>query len=1007
MIRIDFDVTPDPNDSIPPQPAPRVGRPIFGDYQVEGELGRGGMGVVFRARQKGLNRLVALKMLTGHYGPDEIARFRAEAETAAGLHHTNIVQIYEVGEDEGAPFFSMEYIESGSLADKLRGAKLSPRETAQLLISVARALHFAHQNGVVHRDMKPANVLLDPDGVPKVTDFGIAKRLTGDTSLTLTGAVIGTPTYMAPEQAKGSSRNVGPAADIYSLGAILYEMLAGRPPFLPEDSETALAVRVITEDPVSPAWHRPGIPRDLETICLKCLEKEPRDRYSSAAAFAEDLRRYLEDESIVARPPTTAVRTVKWIRRHPWRSVAALALVLGLVAAGQRLWDWEFYQRPHIEYAALVDFVHGGLEPVARITKEQAAHSAASLRLTRRGRRGPITLVEVVNARGHPAVLRRIFLPEAIPIYIEGLVGAQPNSEKAPESATVEFSYDGGSATKATARALNGNVLWRMLYDRDAGADPHTGRAHFVNVRGFDAAQPNGASHMEFERDNAGRDVRIEFFNGAGQPMPNGEGVYGYKLQRDGAGRIIHLTNIDGAGKPMPNRGGVTACSFVWDTNSHRTRVEVRDAAGQPAVVKGVAVAITEYDAAGNAARIKLLGADGQLARTDRNQDWVVQEIARNSLGEVTGRKFFKLAAGDQLEVLSEWTISYDEFGHFSEIKTTGASNSHFALRHDERGNLTEETSLDAEGHPVLGEKGYATKRVTYKFDPRAGTSWEETYFDTTGGKSYGKSGYHRFVVEFGPTGVLRRQAMEDLDASRVHYHRNVIEPEYDSQGRQRRNVMRWENEKGELDLEAGLPYAALEQNFDDNGRVFLLWELGCPSRAGAYAFKTETEWHRTGATKRITRQACDAERKPVPFISTGQGARIEEEHDEADQRERIYETGFEESRVGFNTRETKFSGGALQSVTHKRSDRTLLEAVEVFITGVFPQQSKASELKAGDQLLAANGKPVRSAHDWVFNDFPGGWIEVVRDGKTIRVEGFSSGSVGISLEDRAPPARK
>ena len=277
-----------------------MGRPIFGDYQVEGELGRGGMGVVFRARQKKLNRLVALKMLTGHYGADELTRFLAEAETAASLHHTNIVQIYEVGEDKGAPFFSMEYVESGSLADRLRTGMMPPREAAQLLISVARALHFAHQNGVVHRDMKPANVLLDPDGVPKVTDFGIAKRLKSDTSLTLSGAVIGTPTYMAPEQAKGTSRDVGAAADVYALGAILYEMLSGRPPFLPEDSETAVTVRVITEDPVSPAFYRPGIPRDLETICMKCLEKEPRDRYASAAAFAEDLRRFLDDESILA-----------------------------------------------------------------------------------------------------------------------------------------------------------------------------------------------------------------------------------------------------------------------------------------------------------------------------------------------------------------------------------------------------------------------------------------------------------------------------------------------------------------------------------------------------------------------------------------------------------------------------------------------------------------------------------------------------------------------------------
>lgn len=243
-------------------------------------------------------------MLTGHYGPDELKRFLAEAETAAGLHHANIVHIYEVGENEGMPFFAMEFVEGGTLADRLRkSGPPPPREAATLMVSVARALHFAHQNGVVHRDMKPGNVLIDRDGVPKVADFGIAKRLSDESALTLSGAVIGTPAYMAPEQAKGASRHVGPAADVYALGAMFYEMLTGRPPFLPEDSEMAITMRVVSEDPVSPAYHCPQIPRDLETICMKCLENEPRDRYNSAAALAEDLRRYLNDEPILARPP--------------------------------------------------------------------------------------------------------------------------------------------------------------------------------------------------------------------------------------------------------------------------------------------------------------------------------------------------------------------------------------------------------------------------------------------------------------------------------------------------------------------------------------------------------------------------------------------------------------------------------------------------------------------------------------------------------------------------------
>ena len=308
---------------------PRKPLKEFGDYEIEGELGRGGMGIVYLAKQKNLNRRVVLKMLTGHYGPDELRRFLEEAETAAGLSHTNIAHIYEVGEHDGTPFFSMEYVDGGTLADSLRKEPPPPRDAAELLISIARALHHAHENGVVHRDMKPANVLLAVEGVPKVADFGIAKRLNNDSQLTRTGAVIGTPTYMAPEQAKGNSRHVGPPADVYSLGAILYEMLAGRSPFLPEDSETAVTLRVLTEEPVSPAWHRPEIPRDLETICMKCLQKEPRHRYPTAKALADDLRRYLNDESIHAKPPNSVISSIKWVRRNPWKSVATtIALLL-------------------------------------------------------------------------------------------------------------------------------------------------------------------------------------------------------------------------------------------------------------------------------------------------------------------------------------------------------------------------------------------------------------------------------------------------------------------------------------------------------------------------------------------------------------------------------------------------------------------------------------------------------------------------------------------------------
>ena len=990
---------PDPRHPVPPAPKTFVAGRVVGDYEIIDELGRGGMGVVYRARQITLNRVVGLKMLTGHYGPDELTRFLAEAETAAGLHHTNIIQIYEVGEFDGAPFYSMEYVESGSLADRLRNGPMDDREAARLLISVARALHFAHRNEIVHRDMKPANVLLDPEGVPKVADFGIAKRLTANTALTLSGAVIGTPTYMAPEQAKGTSREVGARADVYSLGAILYEMLAGRPPFLPDETETALSVRVITEDPVSPAFYRPGVPRDLETICMKCLEKEPRDRYESAAAFAEDLRRYLDDESIVARPPTTVVRTVKWIRRNPWRFVAATVLVLGLAWGAHSLWQWEFYERPRLEYASAVDFINGSLEPVGTLDAKELSRTPIYLRLTRSGRSGSIALAEVLNSRGYPAVLRPVHNIDPIPTYMEGLMGAQPNSEKTPESTKVEFLHSEGKLAEVRARDRNGSVVWRMVYDREvAEAAPGVVGARYVNIQGFNAASRSAATNLRIQRDTQGRDVKIAFFNAIGEATPNGEGVYGYQAERNQAGRTTLLTNLDREGKPMANRAGLTALAFTWDGDSRVTKVEVRDGDGRPALSNGVAASTIEYDAAGNAIRQTRLGADGKLARPQG--DWALQEIARNERGEVVGRKYFKGEAGDATTLFSEWTIAYDEFGHPADIRTAGATNWRTAFRRDARGNVVEETYLDAEGRPVTSEAGYAIKKRAYEFGAD-GTRWIETYFDASGAKSYA-TGYHRLITEFGPTGVLRRTIFEEFEPGKYRYHRDVSIPEYDAHGNPRKNVIRREDENGQLAVNADLPYNLLEESYDEKGRPFLEWRLGCPASAGAPAFSFDTEYHRTGAIKRVTRQACDAERKPLPYISTGMGARTEEESDALGRMVRRYETGFNEKVVGFNVRETKFSEGALLSVTHKRSDGSAVEAVGVFITEIDPAQPKATELKPGDQLLTLNGNPVLSAYHFFNTPFPGGWLEVLRDGQRLRIEGFEAGSLGFSLEDRA-----
>jgi Protein kinase domain len=310
----------------------------FGDYEILRELARGGMGVVFQARQVSLNRVVALKMiLAGQLANEaDVKRFYTEAEAAGSLDHPGIVPIFEVGKHEGQHFFSMGFVEGQSLSQRLADGPLPSREAAALMVKVAEAIEYAHRHGVIHRDLKPANILLDKNGNPRVTDFGLAKKVEGDSGLTGSGQIMGTPSYMPPEQAAGARGDVGPAADVYALGATLYALVTGRPPF---QAATAMdtVIQVISDEPVPPRRLNPSISRDLETICLKCLEKEPARRYASAAALAEELARFLAGEPILARPIGGPERLWRWCRRRPvvaGLGSAVAALILFLTVAG-------------------------------------------------------------------------------------------------------------------------------------------------------------------------------------------------------------------------------------------------------------------------------------------------------------------------------------------------------------------------------------------------------------------------------------------------------------------------------------------------------------------------------------------------------------------------------------------------------------------------------------------------------------------------------------------------
>jgi eukaryotic-like serine/threonine-protein kinase len=290
----------------------------FGPYELLREIGRGGMGVVYQARQKGLDRSVAVKMILANHlaTPELVRRFQAEAKAAARLRHSNIVHIHDVGQLDGQDFFAMEYIEGPSLAERILDGPVDFPTTVRLMATVARAVEHLHQQGIVHRDLKPSNILLDADGQPYVTDFGLAKVFAVGGDMTATGVIAGTPSYMAPEQASGRRTRVSPATDIYSLGAILYELLTGAPPFRAETPLDTL-MEVLSGDPVMPRTINPHVPRGLELICLKCLEKEPEKRYASAAELADDLDRFARGDVLEVRPPTVLQQFWSWTRRQP------------------------------------------------------------------------------------------------------------------------------------------------------------------------------------------------------------------------------------------------------------------------------------------------------------------------------------------------------------------------------------------------------------------------------------------------------------------------------------------------------------------------------------------------------------------------------------------------------------------------------------------------------------------------------------------------------------------
>ena len=759
----------------------RLAQTIAG-YEILEELGRGGMGVVYKARQTSLKRVVALKRIRAgtDAGPQDLARFRAEAESVARLQHPNIVQIYEVGEHQGLPFFSLEYVEGGSLDRRLAGTAQPAHVAARLVEAIARGVHDAHQHGLVHRDLKPANVLLagGPEvplevSVPKVSDFGLVKRLDDDSAQTQSGAVIGTPAYMAPEQAGGHNRDVGPHTDVYALGVILYECLTGRPPFQAASPLETLA-QVIHDEPVPPRKRNRKVPRDLETICLKCLHKAPARRYGSARELADDLRRFLSFEPIRARRVGVAERGWRWLRRRPAACLAALLLVLLLAGAGigYRLWQQARQSAGHESGSPglVVEYYDSVLRPddeprgVGRLSEAEALRRPRAFKLHRRG--DQVAQVDVLGRQG------RLLRHNPFHLLARGGV---PTTNPLQE-ASYHFVHDEeGRVSEVEAHDGAGHVLWsvqrlapgRVWYTERPGpwGEPSAEAALFELVRDG-AGEVREIRHVAKGRPSVARrkvqrlrrevgaagEVRLTFLGSSGQPV--GAAPRWVLRTRDTASRLEEAY-FDAAGKPV---AGAEGCPrWLWSQEGpHALRSAGLDAEGRPMRARdGSYSSLRRFDEQGREVEQAWFGMDGTPLVADSGSAKVTSRYdSRGALLEKSSwildkRGHFLLrrradAADRTLELASftpeGWPTLHKEGYH------------RFTARYDERGNRVEAAGFGLDGKPCLNKDGF--HRYIAHYDERR-RKVEEAYFGLDGKPCLHRFGNHRWTHRYDERGHL------------------------------------------------------------------------------------------------------------------------------------------------------------------------------------------------------------------------------------------------------------
>jgi predicted Ser/Thr protein kinase len=704
--------------------------PEIDGYELIRIVGRGGMGVVYHAKHIALNREVALKVILAgeHAVPEEHYRFLTEAEIVAKMQHPHIVSVYDLGNTKGRPYFTMEFVTGGNLRKRVAAGMLNDRDAATMMLKLARATHYAHEHGIVHRDLKPDNVLLTEAGEPKITDFGVAKRLAGDKDLTRTGAILGTPAFMSPEQAAGR-KQIGPAADTYALGAMLYYCLTGRPPF---DGESVYDTmhKVMTEEAVSPAWYRPGISRDLETICLKCLRKKPEDRYASAGKLADDLERFLARRPIQARKVGVIERAVKWGRRRPAAAavIVAMAAIAGIVA-GLAAWYYDKNLRLHESYFASWAKRHGAYVGIGPLSLDKVRQRPISYKFyTRAGR---VERIDVVDDQSNR-------IPAQFGLYY--LDSIEGTNAKLKRECTYRLTYDAqGRIAEELAYDADERLVYRLHYTTPT-------MAAFTDANGFPVARfGSGAAYIEFVRNDAGQDVELRYRDRDSRPRPDADGAYGWRIEYGPTGIATRITLMDETGQPHRIKAGYAAVEHGHDASGNVTHVRFLDEKGKPAShASGHAGLSREYDEFG---RLVLETYLDQSGKPQANQHGIVH-IRRKYEGP---------------------TVYVDEYpdiqGNLT-VSRMGMANMREEIVHrDERTVVIRRTWMDAKGKPTRIVDWSAGEVVTTS---RNGLKLSHEFLGPDGKTTTCIEGFARSQMEYDERGNMIAWQAFDISGSRT-----------------------------------------------------------------------------------------------------------------------------------------------------------------------------------------------------------------------------------------------